>query len=79
MDSVGIGRLGFCFAVDFGVFRHRRGIVGQYYRRRAYFNGFFMGNFRENAIFSLSALLIKKWLKFTARKPARIAKWQRSI
>jgi len=33
--------------------------VGQYYRRRAYINNFFVGNLRENAVFSLGALLIK--------------------
>jgi len=59
LDSIGIGRLDFCFAVDFGIFGYKRGVVGQYYRRRAYINNFFVGNLRENAVFSLGALLIK--------------------
>lgn len=59
MGSINIGSLDFCFTVDFGFFRHKRGAMGQYYRRRAYFDNFFMGNLRQKSVFRLSALLIK--------------------
>jgi len=79
LGSIDIGGLGFRFAVDFGIFRHRRGIVGKYYCRCADFDSFFMGDFRQKPVFSLSVLLIKKWLKFIALKPVRIVKWPKSI
>jgi len=63
LDSINIGNLDFCFAVGSWIFGYKRGVMGQYYRRRAYFDSFFVGNFRENAVFSLNALLIKKMVK----------------